>query len=189
MRDTDRNFHSVADVDGRTLEDLRFDPEDEGSRAEDFDDILKFSHARNITALRLYVAGGGENAIDMNRECAGIRIRDSLLRSGDQCAVVIKGGSNDIMLSRVRLDADDDHTAYDIELGGWSDQSMKRTRRVCLHEVSRLDGRPVRVVVGWADRPAVLGGRCRILFWRSVGLKAFWLARYVARKFQRRTER
>lgn len=186
MKDTDRNFLSVADVDGRTLEDLRIDPESEGQRRDEFDDILKFSHARNVVARRLWVAGGTENAIDMNRECRAIRVEDSTLISGRQCAIVIKGGSEAIAFTRVKIAPAEPDTAYDIEIGGWSDQSMERTRNVTLQEVTRWDGKAVRVVVGHADRPVIIGGRCRVLFWRSLALKTFWLARYWARRIANR---
>jgi hypothetical protein len=37
----------------------------------------------------------------------------------------------------------------------------------------RTDGKPVRVVVGNAEKPSVVGGNVKILFWRSLGLKLF----------------
>lgn len=186
MPDRDINFHSVADVDGRIIECVRFDAAEEGGNPRDFDDTLKFSHARNIIARKIWVRGGKENAIDMNRECAAIRVEDAMLFGGDQCAVVIKGGSQDITLSRVTIALVEPASACDIELGGWSDQSTAMTRRVTLNEVRRLDGCPVRIVLGHAERPLILGGNCRILFWRSVGMKVFWLARWLQTKIQKR---
>jgi hypothetical protein len=37
----------------------------------------------------------------------------------------------------------------------------------------RSDGLPVRVRVGWADRPVVIGGNVKILFWQSLMLKVY----------------
>ncbi len=176
MTRPDRNFLSIADVDGYELHDCRVDPSTENIDPRSFDDILKFSHARNVTASRLYVAGGRENAVDMNRECQHVRLQDSLLLGGGQCAVVIKGGCQDITLARVALAAP--APACDIELGGWSDQSFARTERVTLEEVSRRDGLPVRVVVGYAAPPLVQRCRVRVLFWRSLALKAYWAAKF-----------
>jgi len=182
MSDTDRNYLSIADVVGRSYQDLRVDPAAEGHDPREFDDTLKLSHARNITINGLVVNGGSENAIDMNRGCAGVRIDHATLVGGDHCAVVIKGGSYDIALERVTIHRE--RSAYDIELGGWSDQSMERTRRVVLADVRRSDGEPVRVVVGHADRPTIVGGRVRVLFWRSLALKAFWTVRFLANKWR-----
>ena len=184
MKDTDRNYYSVADCSGRTLERLDLDPAAEGEDAAAFDDILKFSHATRIRASKLRVAGGTENAVDMNRECRDILLENSHLMSGDVCAVVIKGGSEGITLSHVSIGPGRKPTAYDIELGGWSDQSMAPTRRVILEEVWRIDGEPVRVVVGRAERPTVYGGKVRVLFWRSLALKAFWTVRFLANKWR-----
>jgi len=182
VRDTDHNYFSIADVDGATHRDLVLDPRREGHDAREFDDTLKLSHARNITILGLFVRGGSENAIDMNRGCAHVRIDHATVLGGDHCAVVIKGGSTDIALERITIL--NPSSAYDIELGGWSDQSMERTRRVVLAEVRRADFEPVRVVVGHADRPAIIGGRVRVLFWRSLALKAFWTVRFLANKWR-----
>ena len=179
MADTDRNFFSVADVDGKVMDSLRFDPADEGGDPATYDDILKFSHARNVIASRLWIAGGSENGVDMNRECRNIRIEDSTVVSGHQCAIVIKGGCREITLDHIRISGGRMETPYDIELGGWSDQTMKRTTGVRLLDVVRFDGRHVRVVVGHADRPAITGGRVKVLFWRSVALKLFWYFRRV----------
>jgi hypothetical protein len=182
MRDTDRNWHSVADAQGVQLHDLRLDPTEEGHAVDEFDDTLKFSNAQHCVALRLWIRGGSENAVDMNRNCADIRLQDSTLISGAQCAIVVKGGARDIELSHVCIVPRNQDTPCDIELGGWSDQSDARTARVTLHEVSRIDGRPVRVAVGHADRPTIIGGRVRVLFWRSLGLKAFVYTRFLARR-------
>jgi hypothetical protein len=182
MQDTDRNWHSVADAKGVQLYDLRLDPTDEGHGADEFDDTLKFSNAQYCVALRLWIRGGSENAVDMNRDCKGIRIQDSTLISGAQCAIVIKGGARDIELSHVCIVPRNRETPCDIELGGWSDQSDAPTRRVTLHEVSRIDGMPVRVAVGHAERPTIIRGRVRVLFWRSLGLKVFVYTRFLARR-------
>lgn len=49
MSDTDRNYLSIADVVGRSYQNLRVDPASEGHDPREFDDTLKLSHARNIT--------------------------------------------------------------------------------------------------------------------------------------------
>lgn len=180
MNDTDRNFYSFADVDGRTIEDLRLDAAASDEDPLSYDDTLKLSHATNFIGRRLWVQGGSENAVDMNRRCGAVRIEDSTFAGGGQCAVVVKGGSTDIALARVTIV--EPKGAYDIELGGWSDQSDELTRRISLADVRRGDGQPVRVVVGRSERPTIVGGNCRVLFWRSLALKLFWWARYSARK-------
>lgn len=180
MSTPDRNFLSYADVDGRTIEAVRIDASDEGDDPLAFDDTLKLSHAVNFIGRQLWVRGGRENAVDMNRGCRNVRLEGCTLVAGRHCAVVIKGGSSDISLARVAIV--EPVGAYDIELGGWSDQSFDLTRRVTLADVSRRDGQPVRVVVGRAELPAIVGGNCQVLFWRSLLLQAFWWLKYSARK-------
>lgn len=175
MSKPDTNYRSYADVSNILLCDDRIVPP-----TKLYDDTLKLSHVDRFLGVRLYVVGGRENAVDMNRQCQSVVFDDCTFESGDHCAVVIKGGSSDISLKQCLIYSH--HSSYDIELGGWSDQCMDRTRRVSLEYVRRSDGEPVRIVVGWADAPHCLGEKCRILFWRSLGLKLFCLGRFLAKK-------
>lgn len=177
MTKPDHNYRSISDVDGYVLNAERIDPRQEDMSPRSFDDVLKFSHARNIFARGLWVAGGRENAIDMNRACQNIQIEDSSLECGNQCAIAIKGGSMDITLRRVLLIAA--RGVYDIEIGGWSDQSYAPTTGIRLVDVQRSDGQPVRVVVGRGDWPTVVGGNVKILRFKSYLLKAFWWAKFI----------
>lgn len=184
MTRPDRNYLSIADVDGKIIHDLRIDPSHEGHNPLDFDDILKFSHARNVQAQRLFVAGGRENAIDLNRGCENVVVENTLLEAGRQASVVIKGGCRNITLRHVAIT---NVTGWcDVLIGDWSDQSWEKTTEVHLLHVSRNDGQPVRVVVGHADWPEVMGGNVRILRRPSYALKCYWWAKYLWVRFFRR---
>lgn len=177
MPDTDRNYLSIADRDGVTLEYMTITPEHEGEDVYAYDDILKLSKATNFVGRKLKIIGGSENAIDMNRYCADVLIDDVHLIGGMQCGMVIKGGCRNITLRDV-IFYDPEATGYDLEIGGWSDQSQAPTTDVTLDHVIRADGHsPVRVVVGNATKPRIIGGNVKILFWRSLALKAFILVR------------
>jgi len=166
MKDKDVNYLSYADVDGVTIGDQMIVADQ-----TKFDDSLKLSHATNFKGYNLTIYGGSENAIDLNRECKMVLFEHLVLVGGGQCAIVVKGGSEDIEFTNVCITKPKGN--YDIELGGWSDQSRKKTKRVWLDNVVRPDGKPVRVVVGNADKPTIIGGNVKILFWRSLALKAF----------------
>lgn len=172
-KDTDNNHLSIADTAGVVLEKVSL-PKD-GHSPSEYDDVLKFSNARNCFVLGCHVRGGRENAIDMNRNCTNIVVEDTVLVGGDQCAVVIKGGCHNITLNRVLISPSGG--PYDIELGGWSDQSRHKTGRVVLRDVLRTDGKPVRVVVGNAEKPTIEGGDVQILPFWSIGLKLYVFAK------------
>lgn len=173
----DVNYLSISDCSGTHLENVKLPKE--GDSASQYDDTLKFSKATDCSFRNGYIIGGRENAVDMNRECRFITVQDSTLRSGDHCAIVVKGGCENILLSRLLITPSGG--AYDIELGGWSDQSRARTRWVTLEGVMRTDGKPVRVVCGNADKPFVFGGDVKVLFWWSLGLKLFVWAKGLFR--------
>ena len=182
MQDTDRNYLSYADRDGVVLEDTSIDPELDGINSRlAFDDILKLSHATNFTGRRLSVYGGSENALDMNRGCENVLIEDSHLSGGAQCSMVIKGGCRNITLRDVILH-DPAESSYDIELGGWSDQSQDQTEGITLDHVARADGAPVRVVLGNAAMPRIIGSNVKVLFWRSLALKGYILVKRLLKR-------
>jgi hypothetical protein len=180
MSDKDVNYLSFADVEGVILENVYVNPELDGLRAADFDDILKLSHVKYFKGHTLSIVGGSENAIDMNRECFDIQIRDSKVFGGGQCAIVIKGGCQYIHLKNLVIA--DPVGSYDIELGGWSDQSAKITRKVTLENVTRSDGKPVRLVLGHAEHPEIIGGNVKVLNLQSIVLQVFILIKSLFKK-------
>ena len=61
----------------------------------------------------------------------------------------------------------------DIDIGNYSDNAKGKTTDVRIVNCRRSDGKPIRVRVGWADRPVVIGGNVKILFWQSLLLKIY----------------
>ncbi|HWA07923.1 MAG TPA: hypothetical protein VG838_00500 [Opitutaceae bacterium] len=184
MSDTDKNYKAWADLVGLVLTDLTVDPREEGLNPADFDDLFKLSHAEQVKVTGLTVRGGGlqkENCIDMNRLCRDVEIINARLEAGQQNAITIKGGCRDIHLSAITIERAGGHC--DIELGNWSDQSWDPVTGVVLTNVCRADGKPVRVRVGHADAPVIVGGNVKILFWGSLYLKTYWNLKWATRKF------
>lgn len=174
----DINYHdSLADTDGMRLSDRTIDPRTEGKPLSMFSDTLKLSNTHNFVGTRLDIVGSNENAVDMNRTCKNVVLSNCQLRGGGQCAVVIKGGSSQITLQDIEIY--EVRGSYDIELGGWSDQSQEITREVALVNVRRLDGEPVRVVIGNAEKPLVVGGNVKILTLQSWLLKVYIVLKRV----------
>lgn len=171
MSKPDVNYRSIADVQDVLIENERISP----IFADDFDDVLKLSNARNITVRNCVVLGGREDAVDMNRHCQNVLIEDCLVGAGKQYAFTIKGGCSRITLRNVIITPRGG--SIDIDLGNWSDQSKEPTRLVHLHNVTRVDGKPVRVRVGNADKPTISGGNVEVL-----GAESFWLRVYLVWK-------
>lgn len=171
---SDNNYKSYADVSDIVVRDLVVDPRLEGLDPASYDDLLKFSNAVSISIENLVVDGNGEqreNAIDMNRNCMSISIKNARLVSGWQNAITIKGGCVSIHLENVEIVPGHGHC--DIELGNWSDQSQFKTRGVSLKNVWRSDGEPVRLRVGNAEYPVITNCDIEYLWFQSLLLKAY----------------
>lgn len=183
MPKPDLNHLSYADVQNDemvVLHHLNVSPPD----AEKYDDLLKVSHCRNMTFRHLVVAPNGmqrEDAVDIMRFSRDIVLDGAILRGG-KYVMTIKGGSRDIQLHDVLIERPaSGGEGVDIDIGNFSHNALGRTGRVVLRDVLRSDGKPVRVRVGWADEPVIVGGNVKILRFQSLLLKAYvfvkaWLA-------------
>lgn len=158
----DTNYLSIADVTGYELKDKTIDPRVDGIDPSTIDDVLKLSHAQNILVETVTVNAGGlqkENAVDMNRVCTDVVMKNCILYSGKQNAITIKGGCRDITIQDVEIVPGSGHC--DIELGNWSDQSQDYVLNVKLINVTRTDGNPVRLRIGHAKNVTVEGGNVK----------------------------
>ena len=154
----DKNYYSIADQDSVVLvnETLPYG----GVAVDDYNDILKLSHATNTQILSSMIYGGTEDCIDMNRYCENILVQDTRLHPFGSYCCTIKGGTKNVILKNIVLGGHGKET--DIDLGNWSDQSSELTTNITLDNVTCYDGSPVRVRVLWADPPTVIGGNVKV---------------------------
>ena len=175
MPKPDENYLSYADVQNDELQflhHLNVSP----AFAEQYDDLLKISRCRNMVFRHLVVAPNGrqrEDAIDIMRFSRDVYIDGAILRGG-KYVVTIKGGSCEILLNDVLIERPaNGREGVDIDIGNFSHNALGRTGRVVLRNVLRSDGKPVRVRVGWADEPVIIGGNVKVLRFQSLLLKAY----------------
>ena len=67
----------------------------------------------------------------------------------------------------------------DIDIGNYSSTVPDaKTGRIMLISVTRTDGKPVRVRVGFAEDPLIVGGNVKVLRCQSLALKLYvWFRR------------
>jgi hypothetical protein len=158
----DINYYSIADTSDVRLENVTIDPRTDGIEPTIIADVLKLSFAKNIVVHNVIVDAGGcqkENAVDMNRLCSNVVMTDCTLYSGKQNALTIKGGCRDITIENLKIVAGSGNC--DIELGNWSDQSQEPVTNVKFINVTRTDGKPVRLRVGNAKNITIIGGNIK----------------------------
>ena len=183
MGKPDNNLRSYADQSGILVADQVIDPRPAGFDPATIDDVLKLSRVTNARFERIEVRAGGlqrENALDLNRQCSDVSIEACTLESGRQNAITIKGGCVAITIKDVVIIPGAGHC--DIELGNWSDQSTEKTTRVWLINVTRSDGKPVRLRVGRADHPIILGGNVKLDRLGSLLITAAWWGKYLLKR-------
>ena len=170
---SDKNYKSYADEQNVVIQNDTID----APNPEQYDDILKLSHVEgaNINNCIINPSGGNrEDGIDIMRFCRSIYIGNCQVGAGKLYAFTIKGGSSQIDLSNVTIiRGGGSIEKVDIDIGNYSDNAKGKTTDVRIVNCKRSDGKPIRVRVGWADRPVVIGGNVKILFWQSLLLKIY----------------
>ena len=178
----DTNFLSFADRAREHHDFLIVCPELEGQRSENFHDLLKISHCCEFTFRHLNVCPEGlqkEDGVDIMRFSRFVAIINARV-AGGLYAFTIKGGCSEILLRNVVITRPGKYV--DIDLGNYSHNADGKTGKVTLDNVTRADGKPVRVRVGWADQPVVIGGNVEILVVQSYLLKIYVHAKRLLAK-------
>lgn len=170
---SDRNYLSFADQNHVVIADQSI----EAPKPSDYDDILKLSNVGGAKVVNTSInlrGGNREDAVDIMRGSSYIHLEDCTIGAGNY-VFTIKGGARFVSLRNVQISR---HGRWpervDIDIGNFSvTVPDAKTGTVILDNVTATDGRPVRVRVGWAAAPIVIGGNVQVLFWQSAVLKAY----------------
>lgn len=124
-------------------------------------DTLKASNVSLANVIDCTIAGGMEDAMDINRVSTFIKLQNCKLQSGGLYCMTIKGGSYEIELTDVVILLHG--SEVDIDLGNFTEANQDKTTRITLRNVTSTDGKPVIVRVINADRPTVIGGNVKVI--------------------------
>ena len=178
----DVNWKSFADAKNIKLEKETVSP----PNPENYDDILKFSNVQNANVYDCDInpkGGNKEDGVDINRFCKNIRMVKTSIRSGEKYAVTIKGGSEDILLQNVII-LGRGKEGVDIDIGNYSDSTMKKSQNIMLANVNRADGKPVTLRVGHAKNIFITDSNIKKLRFQSIGLKLYVYFKYLLVKLK-----
>jgi len=169
----DKNYWSYDKEQGVTFKGRTFAPE----RPQDYEDILKVSACRRCRFEDMTVTTtepcNREDGIDISYLCDDIVFDNFRVDAGRLYAVTVKQCRNILLQNGTIGRPGGGWERVDIDLGNRSQYRSLRTTDVVIDNVHRLDGQPVRVRVGHADRPTLRNGIYDVLTLQSIGLKAF----------------
>lgn len=183
----DRNFYSF-DTEAQTdAADLRLDPVAAGWLPGSWQDTCKF-HARRGCRFDLFdiVTGGTEDAVDVNNGCEGNTFAWFDVASGGAYVLTVKGSSRNNDFAHWRITRPGQ--VVDIEVGNWSSYNTGRDSGNRFRYFSRTDGQPVSYCYRLGCKPVFEYTRTRHLWWRSLGLTAYWWGKYFWHRVLGRAE-
>lgn len=167
-----------ANADGLAVTGLTLAPPNSGAG---FADILKLSRVTNSRFTGCFIIAGAqsENALDLNNGSSGNVFAGLKLDAGAECAIIVKGGSQDNRFSDVLITRAGGHS--DVYLGDYSDQSKEKSSGNRFDNVRRLDDQPVRVAWTFfrAAKPAFTNSHVRYQYLWSLVRTIYVEAKYL----------
>lgn len=129
----------------------------------------------------IQIAQGKENSVDFNNRVANCTIAAEFGFGGgvgDQ-VITVKGGCHDCRFSGVIHSTGRNG---DVVIDAWSDQCHDLCSNIDLSGLTRADNQPVCVILGRFGSKANLPRGAKVLFWKSLGYKLYWLGKLAAVK-------
>ena len=182
---SDNNYQSYADQDGLTIRNLVIDPKAAGANVSLLSDVWKLSHVTNSTfdGVTVIALGAMENALDANRMCSNVAIRNCWLVGGRQAAIVTKGGCRGMIYEDIFIQAEDS-ARVDILWDDWSDQSSDHSEGTFIRcrragDAVRL---PLRLAFGRWHRPTFIDSPYVVDWPLTVGMHCYNILKGLGRK-------
>lgn len=135
----DKNYKSIADTSGVRLYGIELAPDN----LDQYDDVLKFSNAKDCIVKDCLIWGGKEDCVDMNRNCDAIVLEGCRLYTYGTQHITIKGGTRNVYIKDTAFGGNPKNV--EIELGNYSEQSDEPPINIHLTNLTTLSGNPVRV--------------------------------------------
>lgn len=184
----DRNFRSWdGGGDDPPNSDLILDPEGAGWLRGSWADTAKF-HKRvgEVYHTIRVMLGGAEDCVDISPETCDCEFRHFDVQSGGDYVLTLKGGSchNVLAYWTIRQGG----RVVDIEIGNWSSSNFERSTGNEFVGWYRNDGLPVTYCYRLGCRPKFTAMRTRHLWWRSLGLTAYWWGKFIWHRVLRRPD-
>lgn len=175
----DRNYRSWDSEDQHDDRDVTLWPtQDPAWPRGSWQDTAKFHRrsGRKFENFRI-VDGGEEDAVDISPACVDNEFRFFRVASGGSYVLTLKGGSSRNILSDWTIDLPGQ--VVDIEIGNWSSSNFDACKGNTFLYWKRADNLPITYCYRLGCRPTFWGMPVKHLWWRSVGLTAYWWAKYL----------
>lgn len=145
-----------------------------------YDASLKVSdNTSNLTITGAWVCQGYEDSLNLNDHASSNHLAGDWSTTGAPGlrVITVKGGSSSNVIAGV---IHQHGTSEDVKVGDWSDQSYDTSSINDLSGLSMSDSSPITIVLGRAAG-TILPPKAKVLFWKSLGLKAYWWAKWLSR--------
>lgn len=143
-------------------------------------EALKGSQLEHNIIARCRLIGGYEDCLDIVRGYK-VNIEDCQMIAGDRTRthITLKGGMHTVTLRRITFFGRT-RWPWDVSLGDWTGYDMVKRPpmgNVALDSLRHNDGRPVRVLCRYTEKPQVLGGTVRLIRFPRWFIRAEWRVR------------
>jgi hypothetical protein len=178
----DTNYRSYSGADGSIWQVTgeHLDPIADGWASGSWSDTLKVHQCTGWEFRSIYVVGGKEDCVDGANRNRNNLFNDFECSPRGKYVLTWKGGStnnqfNDWVLLRHAKVAD-------IEIGNWAHVDQGNPTGNVFRRWQVLDGTPVTYCYRFGCKPRFVDMKTKHLWWRSIGLTAYWWVKFAAFK-------
>ena len=173
----DKNFRSF-DGKQENVFNVVIDPTAEGWTS--WQDSCKF-HRRNgcIFSDFWIVDAGDEDGVDIGTECCGNTFSRFTVAGGKYVLTLKSGSCNNYLQDWIITKPG---RVVDLEFGNWNSQNTKKDTGNVIYNMTRRDRKPVTWAARWGCEPEFVGTKHKKLVLRSIGITAYWHAKYFWHK-------
>jgi hypothetical protein len=140
------------------------------------------------------ISGGTEDALDVSCRNMSNLFIDFEVSAGDKYVLTLKGSSSYNGFTRFLIIKPGKWV--DVQIGNWHDDDPLSIEQFggwassednVFSEWRRADGKPIRYAYRFGCKPKWVGTDAKHLWWMSLGLSAYWLAKYALWKLNPKT--
>ncbi len=184
---SDKNYKSY-DGPQEDVRNVVLDPTGAGWAPGSWQDTCKFNRRRGLAFEEFTIINGGtEDGIDASCRNVGNVFHKFVVSAGDKYVMTLKGSSCDNTFMDWKITQpgkwvdiqignwhDDDPKSIDENFSPWANSSGNE-----FVNIRRMDGKPVRYAYRFGCKPAFSASNAKHLWWMSIGLSVYWLAKYA----------
>lgn len=183
----DKNFKSYENRINETIRVGTLNPAINGWEPGSWQDTMKTFQCHGCDFTDADIRAGTEDALDVGTRCYGNKFRNFMVVGGKYVITLKSDSDGNIFENWTILKHG---KSCDIQLGNWSSTSTESNENNVFRGWKTTDGSPITYSYRFGGgKPIFYDMKVKHLWWLSVGITAYWWAKYFWHKVLKRPDK